>query len=119
MKLPSALLESLRQQGIPVAKAFFKKSIRNEDHFDINELRSDRRATMLITPMGLLVEQKGKNLALIPTASLKWCDLFEASLKSIKIEEETGAETETLSEKRKPGRPKASPTQETRPSALE
>lgn len=74
-------LKMLKASGIPISKAWFRETVRNENHLSdkrhpgIHETRPDRIAEMTLTPMGLIVEQKGKRPGIVPSSNVKWCDL--------------------------------------------
>ncbi len=74
-------IKSLKAAGIPISKVWFRETVRNENHLadprhpGIKETKPDRLAEMTLTPMGMLIEQKGKRPCIVPSANVKWCDL--------------------------------------------
>lgn len=55
----SPLLKTLKERGMPVATAYFKAAVRNENQMSKTSLMATRKATMTLTSAGLLIEQKG------------------------------------------------------------
>lgn len=58
-------LKHLYDKGIPVQKTVFKDAVNNadgtpENFFDLNSHNPSRRVNMMITPIGLVCEHKGK-----------------------------------------------------------
>lgn len=73
------IVQTFKSQGLPVSAAHFHQAIRAEAHFysDGNPANSvvSRKAAMFITPLGLIVEQKGKRVAVVPHANIIFCEL--------------------------------------------
>lgn len=69
------VLKALKFPRVDVKAVLFHQAVRNETRLTHDNTVKDRQAVMVICPLGLLFEQKGKKLGLVPNANIIYCDI--------------------------------------------
>lgn len=71
----SDIVQTFKAQGIPVSAAMFHQAVRNETRLTNDTQVLSRRAAMFLTPLGLIFEQKGKRVGVVPHANVIYVEL--------------------------------------------